>query len=306
MLPPVNLPDALGLMVLLGVAAALVVAIGAAGVIHALLYPPRKTYAVALGRGLPTDPGEAGYAFESLRLTLADGRETPAWLVAGQREAGPLVVVVHGFGDSRYGAATWLPLLKPHASKVLLYDLRGHGESEPRTATCGTRDVDDLCHILDQLDVRNGVLFGYSMGAGIAIAAGARSPERVAGVVGDGAYRLWDEPIRRHLRSRRLPVWPFVPLAGLALRLVVRGFTRFDRLGHAQKLACPLLLLHGEYDHLCPVESARQLAEAAPDARCVVFESGGHLDLAAADEVKYREALRSFFESLPAPKQESA
>lgn len=310
----VTTPDLTGLMVLLAVASALVIVIGVAALLHALLRPPRKTYAVALGRGLPTDPGEMGergqgaegpLSYEAVAFSLHDGSATPGWIITGDNPRGPTVVVTHGFGDSRYGALTWAPLLVPHASSVVLYDLRGHGEAESRYAHCGTTDVADLLGVLDQLPSAGPVvLLGYSMGGGIALAAAARNDAReegarIVGVIADGPYRFWDEPIRCYLRARRYPVWPFVPLTGWVLRLLWPGFTprTFDRAGHARRLRCPLLVLHGEVDPLCPTASARAIADAAPapGGEWIEFAAGGHLDLPAVDEAKYRAALARFF-----------
>jgi pimeloyl-ACP methyl ester carboxylesterase len=300
-LATVTAPDALGLFVLLSVAAALIVVAGALAILDALRRPPRKTYGVALARGLATEPGQMGYAWETLEVRLDARLGTEAWILRGQDPGGPAVVVVHGFGDSRYGALTWAPLLAPHASQIVLYDLRGHGESAG-PAGCGIPDVDDLLAVLDHVDPPGPVvLFGLSMGGGIAIAAAAREPERVAGVVVDGAYRTWDEPIKHHLWNRRLPAQPFVGVAGFLLRLMGYDLDAFDRRAHASRLKRPLLVLHGAMDHLCPLASARELAEAAPDAELVVFERGRHLDLPAAHGVRYREALRRFFARLSLP-----
>lgn len=291
-----------GLLVLLGVAAVILTAVVTWAILHGLLHPPRKTYGTALARGLATDPGEMGLAFEPRTFTFEDGTETPAWLITGQRAEGPLVVMVHGFGDSRYGALTWAPLILPHASAVVVYDLRGHGEATSGHATCGTRDLRDVHAILDQVEAealaRGVVLFGYSMGGGIAIASAAAEPARVSGVIADGPYRHWDEPIKRYLRNRRYPTQPFVSLAGLVLHALVPGFADFDRLMHAKELRRPLLVLHGSHDHLCPFASAKELAEAAPQGRLVVFAEGGHLDLAAVDPERYRAALAAFFADL--------
>jgi pimeloyl-ACP methyl ester carboxylesterase len=298
MLAGVSPIDLFGFLTLYLLALAIIIAGGVAALIRGLMRPPRKTIGVAVGRGLPTDPSEMGLAFDAAQLSLSDGSETSAWIVGGERDDGPVVLIVHGFGDSRLGALTWLPLLLPHASQVVLYDLRGHGESEARNAHCGTTDVADVHAILDQLrPERPVVLFGYSMGAGIAIAAAASASETVpiVGVIGDGAYRRWDDPIRTYFRRRRWPVWPIVPLAGAVLRLTVPGFGGFDRTAHARRLRCPLLLLHGSDDWLCPPDDAHAIATATASGELVLIEGGGHLDLPAVDPDRYADALTRFF-----------
>ena len=80
----------------------------------------------------------------------------------------------------------------------------------------------------------------------------------------EGPYRLPMEPVVGHFRCRRWPPYPFVWLAGLYLRLTNKGYDQFDRVLHAAKLRCPLMVLHGTADPICLVSSGRTIAEAAP------------------------------------------
>ncbi|HEX7008361.1 MAG TPA: alpha/beta fold hydrolase, partial [Phycisphaeraceae bacterium] len=276
--------------------------LGAAAVIYQIRHPPRKTFAVALAHGDPTEPSELGYASQSVTFTLPDGTTTPGWIIDGRSHDGPTVIIVHGYGDSRYGALSWLPLVAPHAQRVVLFDLPGQGESQAKASGGGLREPADVLAVLDQIDAPQGaVLFGYSMGAGIAIAAAAQAGQRIVGVIADGPYRDWDEPLRSHFRARRYPIFPILPLAGLILRWVARGFDRFDRAAYAAQVRGPLLVLHGSEDELCPIESARAIALTAPRGRLVEFPGGHHLDLASIDAPRYRAALEAFFREIRQP-----
>lgn len=316
----------MGMLILLGVAAALVCVLAAGALIYALRHPPRKTYAVALGRGNPTEPEAVGLEGEAMTLRLADGSTSDAWRVRGRRAEGPTVIVVHGFGDSRYGALTWAPLLAEFAAQVVLFDQRGQGESTAKAASLGEREAADVLAVMAQvLEHENAtaaahgraeakprvVLFGYSMGASSAIAAAARAAEmkrtagsesetggRIAGVIADGPYRYWYEPVRTTLQQRRYPSEPMLTLARAALWLASAEARRFDRVEDARRLTCPLLVLHGSGDIYCPLNSARAIAAAAPQGELVVFEEGGHLDLAAREPKRYRDALARFFTRL--------
>ena len=289
-----------GLLILFGIAAGLIFVVGTTALLYGLTHPRRKTYAVALAAGHPTDPAELEMTAEEATFSLSDGAATSGWLIRGGREVGPTVVIVHGFGDSRYGAmACWTPLVLPFASSVVVYDQRGQGESQTKAGGLGVREVDDLLSVLDQLPSDGPVvLFGYSLGAGVAIATAARAGGRVAGVIADGPYRQWDAPVRRMLRMRSYPTQPFLFLAGLILRLTVRGIGDYDRVAHARKLSCPLLVLHGTADELCDFAAGRAIAEAAPHGQLVAFEGGGHLNLFELDRPRYDDALRQFFSNL--------
>lgn len=301
----------MGLLSLILLAIVLLWLFAAAGLVHALTHPKRKTFAVALGRGDPTDPADLQLQAEEVAFTLSDNARSPGWMIEGRDQGGPTVVIVHGFGDSRYGALKRVPLIAPFARRVVVFDLPGQGESESRHGYGGLREPDDVLAVLSQLppevspeDSQQIVLLGSSMGAGVAIAAAAKAEGElrkvIVGVIAESPYRLWDEPLHNMFRYKRYPRWPVIPLAGLWLRLTARGFKDFDRAGYAAQLACPLLVLHGSEDDLCPITSARQIAEAARAGRFVEIEGGGHNDLPNGHERAYTAAVEDFMKNLGA------
>lgn len=290
----------LGLLILFSTAAVLLILLGSAAAVRYLTRPPRQTYAVALARRLPTSPADVGMEFVEHRLKLSDHHTTPAWIIQGKDDDAPVVIITHGWADGRYGSLGWARLLIPHASAVVVYDLRGMGESPAPASHLGTTEVADLLAITGQLDAaRPIVFFGASMGMGISIAAAARAAEQgeiqIAGVIGEGGYRRGMEPIVCFYRLNRWPVAPFYPVIGAWLSLRYTTERQFDRARHAAKLKCPLLLLHGTEDVICPVTAARQIAAAAPDCRLVEFPGRGHLDLVELEPERYTEELTAFF-----------
>jgi len=301
----------MGLLLLIAIAVLLLWLIGAWALIHALTHPRRKTFAVALAHGEPTDPADLQLDAEEVTFTFTDQSRTPGWLIRGGLRGegasggGPTLVLVHGFSDSRYGLLSRVPMLLPYASRVVVFDLPGQGESEAAAGHGGLREPDDVLHLLDQLspdDTKRIVLLGISMGAGIAIAAAARAAgeqrSRIQGVIAEGPYRHWDEPLHNIFRRSKYPRWPIIPLAGLWLRLTAKGFKGFDRAGYAMKLGCPLLVLHGSEDRTCPIDAARQIADAAPDATFIEIEGGQHSDLTTEHKQAYQDALSVFMGKL--------
>ena len=263
-------------------------------------YPPRKTYGTALARGLATTPEEAGFTFREHTVTYRDGTSTPVWEIDGDGPEDLAVIITHGFGDSRYGALTWAPLLKGLVGKLFIYDLRAHGESTARTGCYSARERDDLVELFDMLVLPpRVVLFGYSMGAVISISAAGQLKDRVAGIIADGAYRKPMEPIIGHMWQKRWPPYPFVWLVDAHLWFWWHRYLPFDRAEQVKQIACPLLALHGTADSICPYESAQLLVDAAPaGARLVTFEGGDHLDLAELDPQRYIDALQQFLNEL--------
>jgi pimeloyl-ACP methyl ester carboxylesterase len=93
-----------------------------------------------------------------------------------------------------------------------------------------------------------------------------------------------------------LPWWGVLPLA---LKLIG---VRFDRAAQARELACPLLVIHGEQDEVCPVEDGRAIAGAAQDSTLVVIPGAGHHGLWTTPESaeRCRGAVETFVDRLRA------
>ena len=116
-------------------------------------------------------------------LERADGRV--AYEEAG---AGPLVVCVPGMGDLRASYRFLRESLVAAGYRVVLMDLRGHGDSDtsfPRYGDAAT--AEDITALLDHLDCP-AVLVGNSMAAGSAVLVAAGRPALVSGLVLIGPF----------------------------------------------------------------------------------------------------------------------
>ena len=168
--------------------------------------------------------------------------------------------------------------------------------------TCGKREPGDVLAVLeglpDELHGKPVVLFGYSLGGQITVKTAGLNPDRFAGVIIDGAYRHWDSPIRLKLKRYRVPSFPFIQIVG-AFFWLTGLIHKFDRVQYAKQIPCPLLVLHGTDDRICPLQEGKDLADAAPLGTFVPFEDGRHNQLHEQEPEAYREALASFFDTLP-------
>lgn len=288
----------MGLLNLFAAAVGLLIFAGSVVLIRRLQRPQRKTYAFALANGLPTEPEELGLASIEQEFKFTDGSTTLGWIIEGADVSGPIIVICHGWNSCRYGSLVRVPLLARFASKLVAYDMRGHGESTAHTSRLGTTEADDLLQIIDQLDDCQTpvVLFGTSMGAGTAISAAATGSDggRIAGVIAEGPYRYFREPIAGQLRCRQVPAFPLSHLATAYMTMRLGGLRRFDRAALAANVTYPLLVLHGTADPVCRVDSARQIADAAPNGRLAEIAGAGHGNLAVFDERTYIEAIEAF------------
>lgn len=283
----------------LGLVCAIILAAIIAG--WMLTHPPRRTYASAVVRARPGDPSELASprAFESWTFTT-DGLSSPVWDIPGDDPAGPVVIMTHGWADGRIGALLRLGPFLPISSRIIAWDLRGHGDA---TGICrlGTREVEDLAALVEHLGASSVILFGWSLGGGVSIAAAARddlSP-RIAAVIAEAPYRVPGTPARRVMHVRGLPYRLNLPITFFVLGFLFGVGPRwrgFDRAAHARRLKCPLLVLHGELDRICPVEDGRAIAEAAPAGSLTIIADSGHNDLWVEEPHAARcsEAVRRF------------
>lgn len=213
----------LGLIILLAVAALLLLAILAAMLAHEMTRPKRHTAAYAVARGLPVDPADLGLKFVEWTLDRPDGARIAVWEIEGQRAGSAhdlTAVAVHDWSESRIdslGRSAWL---LPLVNRLVLYDLRGHGESGGNSRL-GHGEDGDLTAVCERLGATDLLLVGRGLGAVIALHAAMKSPStaNVAAVLAEAPYCDYREVAKRRLQHAGVPAWPILDLALVVLRL---------------------------------------------------------------------------------------
>ncbi|RPF21401.1 alpha/beta fold hydrolase [Myceligenerans xiligouense] len=98
--------------------------------------------------------------------------------------SGPLVVAAPGMGDLRSTYDDVVPALTDAGYRVVVTDLRGHGDSDTTFRDHGDDTTGaDLLALVEHLDAGPAVLLGNSMGASAAAWAAAERPDLVRGLV---------------------------------------------------------------------------------------------------------------------------
>jgi pimeloyl-ACP methyl ester carboxylesterase len=134
--------------------------------------------------------------------TFTSGGFELAYDDIGDKEWGRPVVLLHGYASNRtegWRRMGWYGAFERKRIRVLGLDWRGHGDSaKPHHPQAYAREqmVGDVFALLDRLGIGRADLFGYSMGARLAIHAALAQPDRVPdlilGGVGDRLLRTTD------------------------------------------------------------------------------------------------------------------
>jgi pimeloyl-ACP methyl ester carboxylesterase len=125
--------------------------------------------------------------FEVLRQLPGAGSLTLRGEQAGSLDGGvPALVLLHGLSATRRNVVQGSRHLVRRGYRLVAYDARGHGASDP-TPEPGAYGypqlLEDLRAVLDELELERPVLVGSSMGAATALAFALEEPERVPALV---------------------------------------------------------------------------------------------------------------------------
>jgi len=146
-------------------------------------------------------PNNNGIEYQPVTLISdLDGIPLSGWYIPS--ENGAAIILLHGFGGNRLEMLSRAKILAQHGYGVLLYDLRGHGESGGDVRTFGWQDVDDVNTALDfllsseEVDPDQIGILGFSIGGQIAIRAAAEHEEIRAIIADDPAFVTVDDAPR--------------------------------------------------------------------------------------------------------------
>ena len=144
----------------------------------------------------------AATEFQVLRQLPGAGSFTLEGEILGD---GPPVVLLHGLSATRRNVVQGSRALVKRGYRLISYDARGHGASQPAPRYEYSDLVDDLKAVLEELELDRVALVGSSMGAATAMAFTLEHPERVPALVqitpaytgyartGDADGESWDK-----------------------------------------------------------------------------------------------------------------
>jgi pimeloyl-ACP methyl ester carboxylesterase len=228
----------------------------------------------------------APHAEPQVRWTALGHRSLRSLQAGAPHGDWPELVLVPGLGALGY----LLPLVRACAAwtRVHLLDVPGFGDartaSSPASLDVVARDVAAWLAVVPRRPV---VLFGHSTGAQAAVHATRACPTRVAALVLGSptfprAARTWWGLAARVVRTAP---HESLGLVGATAPQYLRGRggvltllrTAMDDTpeDHIAALRCPVTVVRGAHDAVCPPDWAAVLADRARDGRCVTVP-GAH------------------------------
>ena len=193
------------------------------------------------------------------------------------------VIVLHGYMMYKETMAPWALTLAQAGYRVVLVDLRGHGDSTGSQISFGKHETQDLMQVLDHLqreglcDGQIGVL-GFSYGATIGLHWAAHDP-RVATVVAIAPYNRPDEAIVRCAKALKISIPDRIARKALARASTTLDLKWTDWSGEAaiMHIKRPMLLIGASKDTICPPEDIATMSEAAANgSKSIVIPEANH------------------------------
>ena len=215
------------------------------------------------------------------------------WLPHADAHA-PTLLYLHGTFRNLYRNLPKIDALREAGFSVLAVDYRGWGDSSPIIPSEATIYADaDVAWVeltRRQADPRRRVIYGHSMGGGVAVELASRKRHAA-----DYGALILESTFTSGYDVAAATDW----LVGLAARF---SSQKFDSVAKIAKVDAPVLMLHGDADRTVPVALGRRLRDAAPaGTRWVEFAGGSHSQLQSDAPAAYQQALKLLIARLIAP-----
>lgn len=257
-------------------------------------------------------PADAGLDANDIVVSTAVGH-APAWRING--DTSTWAIHIHGLGSPRAGTLRGVQVATELGFTSLVVSYRNDGEGPTvgsGRSTLGAAETEDVEAAIGYA-VRRGaeriVLFGWSMGAAIALRIAHRSDYAplIAGLVLDSPVLNWVEVIKVNCqragfpRSAGLLAVPWLTNRALARRLglpIRISFSESDWIARADELSVPTLILHGVKDDSVPIKTSSALATKRPALVQLESFGAGHTLAWNSDVQRWRAAVATWLSNL--------
>ena len=288
----------------LGLALILVVVIAILGISGFLGYSMTKVERVPIEE----DPAFLGLKYEDISFLSRDDKLTlRGWYLPAQNSE-QVIIMVHGGeqhrADPSMGMLDIASGLVEHGYNVLMFDLRGHGESDRNRMSAGYYEKRDLLGAVDYMKGRGlehiGVL-GFSMGAATALMATPEGND-IDAVVADSSFADLKDMMEPEFSKRtKFPKF-FLPTLLFVVKIMYGvDFNAIKPIELVSEIAPrPILFIHGELDETVPLEHAYRLQQASqnPQNQLWVVPETGHVSSYVDHPEEYMNKITTFFDGV--------
>ena len=211
---------------------------------------------------LVATPATLKLDYEEVRFTAADGTRLHGWWVPSREER---AVAIHFHGNAGNISHRLKVIETLHNLKLsaFIFDYRGFGKSAGSPTERGTyADAEGAWNYLVRIKnvpPERIVLHGQSLGGGVASWLAVK--HRPALLILESTFTSTRDVARHHCS--------FTPATWLIT-------WRYDTLGRATKLACPLLVIHSPEDEVIPYSQGRAIFSAAREPKEFLEIRGSH------------------------------
>jgi dipeptidyl aminopeptidase/acylaminoacyl peptidase len=242
----------------------------------------------------PRDFGIQNYT--DISFIAADGIALRGWYIPPQN--GAVIILAHGYAANRELLLPEAQILAGHGYGALLFDFRGHGQSDAVPIAVGDPQRRDLTAAVNFVAAQPGVEWigglGFSMGAATMIQVAAKD-DRLRAVVAEASFARFSEVIDDKARLLGpLTQWP-------SRWAVKHAGVEIDDMEPVDDLCAisprPILLIYGSRDRFIPPGTAQSMFDAACDpVEKWLIDGAAHENYAEAMPVIYGERLIMFFD----------
>ncbi len=256
-------------------------------------------------------PADAGLDARDITINTPAGA-CPAWRIDG--DPSTWAIHIHGLGSTRAGTLRSVQVATElgYTSIVVTYRNTTEGTlvGTGRT-TLGhteTADVDEAIGYAVRRGAQRIVLFGWSMGAAIALQLADRPRHHglITALVLDSPVLNWTETIKANCARSGLPggagllaiPWlsagPLASMAGLSKPIPLG---QFDWIARTAQLTTPILILHGMRDSSAPIRLSQALRDRRHDILTLETFDADHTLAWNSDPERWRAVVSGWLTS---------
>ena len=258
-------------------------------------------------RSLSRNPGDIGIFYEEDVFPDIDGELILRGWFLPVINSEQVIIMVHGNGANRddptIGTLDIAAALVDRGYNVLMFDLRGCGESEGDMVSGGYHEKKDVLGAVEYVRKRgfeNIGVIGFSLGAVSTLLAAAETQD-IDAVVADSSYADLNDIMKPEFSKRtHAPQGLLRPILFMIKVMFGVDFSAIRPIDYVSEITPrPIFFIHGEEDDTIPVEHAQRLYQASgnPLNRLWIVPDVNHTRAYITNPDEYVNRVTEFFDT---------